>query len=74
MRLFEQCRNTVVKVNCETLYFGTPQQLMDDICEYMNNFMTDEVEIKSHHVILELSTGENDKRRYVESITFQIFI
>ena len=74
-RLFDQCKNTIVKVVCEIPYYGTPQHLANDICDYMNTFMPDNCTIKTHCVATDTSTGVDSKGEfYVDLLAFQIFI
>ena len=55
-RLFEGCGNTLVKVICEKLYYGNPNDLENSICSYMNSFMDNKCEVKTNHVTTDLST------------------
>ena len=74
LRLFEPSGNTVVKVVCETPYYGEPNHLENAICNHRNSLMPDGYTVKTNHVTLESSTGSDMKGKYVESLMFQIYI
>lgn len=74
LRLFEPSGNTVVKVVCETPYYGEPNHLENAICNHINSLMPDGYTVKTNHVTLESSTGSDMKGKYVESLMFQIYI
>lgn len=73
-RLFEQVGNTLVRVICEPQYYGDTHTLENLICNYMNTFMPDDVEIKTSYVTINQSTGEDEKGIYVNSLDFQVYI
>ena len=73
-RLFEGCGNTLVKVICEKLYYGNPNDLENSICSYMNSSMDNKCEVNTNHVTTDLSTGSNSNGNYVSQLTFQVFI
>ena len=55
LRLFEPSGNTVVKVVCETPYYGEPNHLENAICNHINSLMPDGYTVKTNHVTLESS-------------------
>lgn len=72
--LFEPLKNTVVRVICEKHYYADVFDFENSICSYMSSFMPEEIEVKTDHVTYEQSTGENEKGRYIEELTFQVYI
>lgn len=46
LRLFEPSGNTVVKVVCETPYYGEPNHLENAICNHINSLMPDGYTVK----------------------------
>ena len=74
-RLFEPSKSTIVSVVCESLYYGDPQHLANDVCHYMNSFMPNNYTIKTNYVFLNSRTGvDEDGKFYVELLTFQVYI
>jgi len=73
-RLFEQVGNTVVRVICEIPYYEGTQNLENEICDYMNTSIGEEVEVKTDYVTINQSTGEDEKGKYIEQIDFQVYI
>ena len=48
--------------------------LENSICSYMNSFMPDGIEVKTSHVTINQSSGEDARGRYIESLDFQVYI
>lgn len=72
--LFEQVRNTIVRVICEKPSYIDVYTLQNSICSYLNSFMPEGIEVKTNHVTNNQSSGENSKGRYIEKMDFQVFI
>lgn len=73
-RLFEQVGNTLVRVVCESYYYGNSDSLEDWVCEYMNRFMPEGIEVKTYHVTSETSMGtDSSGNRYIKELVFQVF-
>ena len=74
IKLFEQVRNTLVRVICEPLYYGDTHTLESLVCYYMNSLMPDGIEVQTNYVTINQSIGEDQKGAYVSSLDFQVYI
>lgn len=74
-RLFEQVGNTLVRVVCESYYYGSAESLEDLVCEYMNTFMPSGLEIYTYHVTSDCSSGiDSEGKRYIKELVFQVLV
>lgn len=73
-RLFEQVGNTIVRVICEVSCYVEANTLENSICTYMNSFMPDGIEVKTNHVTIHQSSGEDTRGKYIENLDFQVYI
>ena len=73
-RLFEQVGNTIVRVICEVPCYVEANTLENSICTYMNSFMPDYIEVKTNHVTIHQSSGEDTRGKYIENLDFQVYI
>ena len=73
-KLFDQVGNTIVRVICEVPCHRDVNTLENSICSYMNSFMPDGIEVKTYHVTISQSSGEDAKGRYIQNLDFQVYI
>lgn len=74
-KLFEQVNNTTVRVICKPPCCKDVNNLEDSICSYMNSFMPDGIEVKTNHVTINQSSGEDaNGGKYIENLDFQVYI
>lgn len=73
-RLFEQVGNTIVRVICEVPCYVEANTLENSICTYLNSFMLDGIEVKTNHVTIHQSSGEDTRGKYIENLDFQVYI
>lgn len=71
-RLFEQVGNTIVRVICEVPCYVEANTLENSICTYMNSSMPDGIEVKTNHVTIHQSSGEDTRGKYIENLDFQV--
>lgn len=75
VRLFEQVGNTLVRVVCESNYYGSAESLEDLVCDYMNTFMPSGLEIYTYHVTSDCSSGiDSEGKRYIKELVFQVLV
>ena len=63
-----------MRVICEVPCYLDANSLENSICSYMNSFMPDGIEVKTSHVTINQSSGEDARGRYIESLDFQAYI
>lgn len=74
-RLFEQVGNTLIRVVCDSYYYGTPESLENMVCDYMSGFMPAGIWVNTSHVTPVCSMGtDSSGRRYVKELVFQAYI
>lgn len=74
-RLFEQVRNTLVRVVCNPYYYGSPESLENMVCDYMSGFMPEGMWVNTFHVTTDCSTGtDSSGRTYVKELIFQVYV
>lgn len=72
--LFVPLGNTCVLVECEVPFYGKIEDFGDMVCCYMNSFMPKDCKVMTHHVTLDLSTGEDENGKYITRMILQVFI
>lgn len=73
-KLFEKSGNTIVRAICEVPCYLDASTLENFICNYMNSFMPDGIEVKTNHVRINQSSGEDARGTYIENLDFQVYI
>lgn len=74
-RLFDQVRNTLVRVVCNPYYYGSPESLENMVCDYMSEFMPEGMWVNTFHVTTDCSTGtDSSGRTYVKELIFQVYV
>ncbi|MCW3808019.1 hypothetical protein [Plebeiibacterium marinum] len=63
--------NTVIKIICKPAIKIDQNQLMDNVCDYINSFI--DFEIKTRHVVLDLSTIADSDMNKISELSFQVY-
>lgn len=74
-KLFEQVRNTLVRVVCDSNYYGSAESLEDLVCEYINAFMPSCIKVYTYHVTSDCHSGiDSEGKRYIKELIFQVLV
>ena len=74
-RIFKPLGNTVVRVECENPYYGSRDDLQNEVCTYLTNLMGNGVQVYTHHVTLNSSTEyDSSNKTIILMLEFQILI